>query len=330
MQHIYTGAAALALVLLSGSSARAQEVIGPQSPPEADRPAAASEPAPPAAKPAPEPYVSPFQLRGVNPGTAVRLDTTVAPFTDSTTKASANQTVSLLSASAKLSSHVAASMRIGAVRTDIDAPDGKGPSTGFTNLNLGVMYGTTFGRHVRLAMNTGVALPTASGGGNNGDPAMAAAMKSGMYTRAMMDNGMFTIQDVGVPFGLDLAYTRYGLTVQVETTVIPTVRVRGEAKQTDSTKVNSTSAFFVGYYILPSRLSVGGELHYQRFLSTPAAVAKDESMRSNLSVSGGVRTYFKVASNVTFRPGVSVGTGLAGAIADRGYQMVQVDVPFAF
>ena len=66
------------------------------------------------------------------------------------------------------------------------------------------------------------------------------------------------------------------------------------------------------------------------FPSTPDAVAKDESLRSNLSASAGVRTYFKVASNGMFGPAVSIGTGLAGAITGRGYSMVQVDIPVVF
>lgn len=57
---------------------------------------------------------------------------------------------------------------------------------------------------------------------------------------------------------------------------------------------------------------------------------KDSSQRDNLSAAAGVRASLPASDKVTMNPGVSYVRGLHGAIADAGYQMVQVDLPFSF
>jgi hypothetical protein len=321
MKSVVISCALLAVVSLS-ASARAEDK---------DEGAAVSPVATvTAAKPAPEPYVLPFQLRGVRPVTALRLDTTVAPFTDPKTHLGQTETVSFFSASGRVSDSVALSARFGVVRNDHPNPASSIAANGVTNVALGAMYGTKVARYLNLSASTGVVLPVGSGGGNSPDLDRAAAMKAGALARAGMDNGMFGVNELHIPLGLDAAYVRRGFTAQVEISLYTSVRARGEQRSPDKSKANATSGLFVGYFIVPRRFSVGAELRYQRFLSTPDAVAKDPSQRDNLTAGGGVRGHFQLASNVDFRPGLSYGAGLAGVAADRHYQMVGIDLPVVF
>jgi hypothetical protein len=268
----------------------------------------------------------------VNPSNVIRLDTTVAPFTDPKTGDGQVETISFLSASARLSPSFGLTTRAGIVRNDHAASAGGGreSTTGFTNVSVGGLYAKKLGQYFRFASNVGVSIPVAMGGGDNPSAAASSMMKAATYARGSMDNGFFNGNDLGFPFGADLAYTRRGFTAQVEVSVIPNVRVRGEQKQADSSKVNSTSGLAVGYFVVPRRLSLGVEAHYQRFLSTPDAVAKDESLRANLTASGGVRTYFNITETVKFRPGLAYCAGVVGPSADRGYRMVQADMAVQF
>ena len=290
------------------------------------------EPAVPSGKPAREPYAGPIQLRGVNTGNSIKTDTTVAPFTDPRTKDGQIETISFVSASARLSDRFGLTTRIGAVRNDHAAASGGGrdSTTGLTNLGVGGIFAQPLGPFFRFAANAGVSVPTAAGGGNTPSATMAATMKAASYARGSMDNSSFAPNDLGFSAGADLAFTRRQLTVQAEVTAIPSVRVQGEQKQVDKSKLNATSGLFVGYFVIPRRLSLGAEGHYQRYLSTPDAVAKDSSLRDNLTAGGGVRGYFDVSDDVKVRPRVSYFEGISGPSADRGYHMVQVDMAVQF
>ena len=306
---------AAAILLVGPSLARAQSPA--DKPPAPEAPSAIKAPA------AASPAISPFGLRGIGVGTGVRLDQTFAPY--SVADKNYFESVHLLSASYKVSDSVAISARTG---VDRYGESGGSTTTGFLNTVIGAQYATKLGRYFRAAGLLAVALPTANGGGNAPNPDVAAAHRAGSLARAMMVGVLFTPNEVYLPFGADLAFVAGGFTAQIEVTVAPGMRVRGETATVDSSKVNSVNGALVGYFLTPE-LSIGAELWYQRYLSTPAAVEKDSSLRDNLSFAGGARVHLKLAG-ATFRPGVSYGAGLRGQVADKHVQMLQIDVPVSF
>jgi outer membrane receptor protein involved in Fe transport len=122
---------------------------------------------------------------------------------------------------------------------------------------------------------------------------------------------------------------RSGVTAQLDGTVIPSVRAKAEATQPDTSKVNATAAFFLGYAFTRD-LSLGAEIRYQRYLTTPAAVEKDPSARDNLTAAAGPRFGIQLSDNVWVRPALSYGRGLRGPTEQQGFQMLQLDVPVTF
>lgn len=269
------------------------------------------------------PVVAAFGLRGVGAGSGIRLDQTFAPY--AVADKSYFESVHFLSGSYKLSDSFAISARTG---VDRYGPSGASTTTGVLNTALGIQGATKVGSWFRFAASSGVVLPTANGGGNSPNPDVAAAHKAGNLARAFMSGSMFAANEVTFPLGVDLAFVAKGFTAQIETGLSAAFRVRGEQATVDANKVNTGSGILVGYYVLPE-LSVGAELWYQRYLSTPTAVAKDSTQRDNLSVAGGVRAQVK-AAGTTFRPGVSYGVGLRGQVSDKHVQMVQIDLPVSF
>jgi hypothetical protein len=173
-----------------------------------------------------------------------------------------------------------------------------------------------------------LALPLGSGGGDDGDPARMAAQKAAAVARSSMDNSMFAVNDLTPTVGLDVAYVAHGLTIQAEATLFELIRVRGEAVQPDAYKTNFTTGLHAGFFLV-SWLCVSGELRYQRFLTTPAAVAMNPAARDNLTAAGGLRVLLKLGGTV-FRPGVSVARGLDAPLSDRDYSIFQLDLPFTF
>ena len=83
---------------------------------------------------------------------------------------------------------------------------------------------------------------------------------------------MFAVNYMTGIAGVGFAYVDHKFTAQVEATVLQLFRVRGDhaAARTDSTRTNATAGLHLGYFIIP-QLSLGGELRYQRWLSTPPA-----------------------------------------------------------
>jgi hypothetical protein len=140
---------------------------------------------------------------------------------------------------------------------------------------------------------------------------------------------MFAVNDLGLVPGVDVAYVAHGLTVQAEASLGQLVRTRGEAAQSDATRTNFLSGVHVGYFVLPF-LAAGVEGRYQRWLTTPAAVAKDSSMRDNLTAALGLRAVVPLSGGRRMLPGVSVAMGFRGPVGDRDYRIVQADLPIAF
>jgi hypothetical protein len=82
---------------------------------------------------------------------------------------------------------------------------------------------------------------------------------------------------------------RSGLTLQAEATLFELARVRGAKVDPDPYKTNLTTGGHVGYFVL-LWLCVSAELRYQRYLSTPKAVAMTPTARDNPTIAFGLRT----------------------------------------
>lgn len=288
-------------------------------------PAVAAAEAPPAPA-APAPYSLPWQLRPAAALSVVRSDTSLA-FSEGM-GGDATTATSMMLLSYKATLHLAPMVRLGIVR---HAPPGAMPGSGtaFVNPALGAFYGGTFGPDVRFSAFLGVALPLGMGGGNTPDPGVAAAARAGVLARSSLDNAMFAVNYATAFPGLDVAWVRDGFTAQLEVTILQLVRTRGEQVEKDSARTNSAVGLHLGYFLVP-QLSIGAELRYQRWLSTPAAVAADDALRDNLTLAVGPRAHFKLGDRLWFRPGVSYTRGLDDPMSRQSYHIVQLDLPFPF
>jgi hypothetical protein len=88
----------------------------------------------------------------------------------------------------------------------------------------------------------------------------------------------------------------------------------------------------VGYFLLPT-LSVGGELRYQRWLSTPTTPTGAGIASANMdtvTMAVGPRAHFPFGKGMWFRPGLSYSRGLDAPLKDSAYNMVQIDLPISF
>jgi hypothetical protein len=146
-----------------------------------------------------------------------------------------------------------------------------------------------------------------------------------------MDNALFAPNDLALITGASAAYVDGGLTVQAEATLFELIRVRGAAVQPDKEKTNLTSGLYAGYFVV-KQVSIGGELRYQRYLSTPSFVAADptSAIRDTLSAAVGVRTHWKLDATQWIRPGVSYTRGLDDPMKGRSFNIVQLDLLYAY
>ena len=182
---------------------------------------------------------------------------------------------------------------------------------------------------LRLAAFAGVALPFGQGGGNDPDMEKRAAIGAGVPARSSLDNALFAVNDAVPTVGLGLAHIADGLTLQLEATVLQLLRARGDEVQKDSSKTNFTSGFHAGYFLLDA-LSLGAELRYQRWLSTPAFVSDELGNRDQLTFAVGPRVNFRVGDSIVMRPGLALALPLDDPMKKGDYRIVQLDVPVAF
>jgi len=306
----------------------------------------------------------PFHLRPAAAVNVVRLDNVLGMYdaTDATVKGTTGgslkgmKEVSILNAGYRFAPDFGILARIGVANNfpNKDHPNTPGAKVknGFalTNGLLFVSYAPSFmGGDIRTAFYLGVTAPIASGGGNHGDAAARTVNATSMMVRSAMDNALFAVQDLAVIPGVDIAYVKYGLTLQLEVTYLEIMRVRGgddkalPSYQSDVVKRNLVAGLFAGYAIIP-QLSAGVELRYQRWLKPPHAIrdARDkdhpkysddtqkigDTRLQNMAVALGLRGNFKVGEKTFFRPALSYAMGLAGEIGDQKYHLIQVDFPF--
>ncbi|HET6346785.1 MAG TPA: hypothetical protein VFH51_17760, partial [Myxococcota bacterium] len=235
--------------------------------------------------------------------------------------------VSMLAASYKLTSEFAPFVRVGVLHADLPGGDS---AVVMSNVAMGGHYVRKVCQDVRLTLTLGAVLPVGSAAGNSPNAVEGRAMRAGPPARSAMDNALFGSNDLSLFPGVGLAYVAHGFTVQAEATVIQAWRVQGEKVQPDAAKSNFTTGLFAGYFLVP-QLSVGVELDYQRFLSTPAAVRQDptRASRDTLTAGGGLRAHIKLGDWAWVRPGISYARGLDQPTGGAGanYSVIQLDVP---
>lgn len=318
----------------AASPVRAQEG---EPPPSGD---AESPPPDPGTKPKKPPYSLPWQLRPVIAGNALRSDTSIMMVKPSGADSGSTTIATSLLFSYKVTDELAPLVRLGYVTHSPAKPSAVEDSgSAFLNPVLGALYAPKLAGPIKLGAFLGVALPFGSNGGDDPEPKNTQALGAGFNARAQMDNAMFAVNYFTVFPGVGVAYVADGLTVQAELTVLQLMRVRAKddtkpGYEPDSSKTNLTSGVHVGYFVIPM-LSLGAELRYQRWLSSPERPPVDarDSTRDNLSVAAGPRFHFEVGEKMWLRPGIAYARFLdkpANSDAIDSHHIVQIDVPFAF
>lgn len=284
----------------------------------------------PAAPPKPPPYSIPFGLRPALAVNVVRLDTALGLFKDPVSGESGSTFVGTLLASKKLSDNVSALIRVGMVsNSPPNTAMDPGSGTGFMNPVIGINYMHKLD-DFRITPFLGMAFPLGNGGGSKPDAAQALARNDGIFTRSALDNAMFAVNDFVIFPGLDIAFIKGGLTLQLEATVLQLRRVRGnDTVQPDAMRTNFTSGFHAGYFFVP-QFSFGAELRHQRWLSTPAAVAANDKLRDNTTFAFGPRFHIKVSETAWLRPAVTYTIPLDDPMSDREYKIIQLDIPLIY
>jgi hypothetical protein len=332
-----------AITAASAGAARAEDPPAPAPLPPAPEAAAAlpaetavaSATVTPAAAPAPPPppYSIPWQLRPVAATNVIRSDTAFALY-DNGAGAKGNTVATMLLASYKLTPSLAPMVRLGFVKND--APAAVVDGTSFVNPIVGATYARRVDA-IRWAAFLGATIPIGMGGGNTPDQGAANADKAAVSARSAMDNAMFAVNYFTAIAGGDIAYVDHRVTLQAEATLFQLFRVRGDtaASSTDSTRTNSTVGLHAGVFIIPA-LSLGGELRYQRWLSTPTQLVMGNKVdiadfaKDTVTVAIGPRAHFAVGKGMWLRPGISYARGLDRPLTDASYNVIQVDVPLVF
>jgi hypothetical protein len=290
-------------------------------------PALAQAPAP-AASPRPAPYSLPWLLRPIAAVSVVRLDETVAFSEDAARRTSAATAVTSLTASWKLTPRWVPVFRQTWVHQSVSPANASASGAAFSNPLLGVSYVRPLGGAWRASGFLSSTIPVGSGGGEHPDPGAAAAIAAAVPARSAMDNALFAVNYWTLIGGAGLARVTPGSTLQVEATVLQLSRVRGPESQ-DAHRTNFTAGLHAGRFVTP-RLSLGAELRLQRWMTDAAPVRADPRAREQLTFGVGPRLHFKLRGGHWLRPGLSYSRALDAPMRKRGYDVVQLDVPFAF
>ncbi len=286
-------------------------------------PSASAQPSPPP----PPPYSLPWLLRPATTATVVRLDTTVAFHEDATSGASGHTLVESLIASRKVSARLAPLFRLSWVRLSL--PDGSREPSGraFSNPLAGLSYVRPLAGPWRLSLFGATTVPIGQGGGDAPDPGAAAAIARGIPARSAMDNALFAVNYWTVIGGVGAARVTRVATLQAEATVLQLVRVRGASTQ-DGSRTNLTLGLHAGHFLTP-RVSLGGELRLQRWMTDAAPVRANPQARETVTAAFGPRFHFKWGKRWV-RPGLSYTQALDHPLDTQHYRMLQIDVPVVF
>jgi len=287
-----------------------------------------------AATPPPPPYSLPWQLRPLTVGNVLRSDTSVAFYKDAAGNAGSAQ-VTMLLASYKITPELAPVVRLGFVKND--APGMAADGSSFINPVVGMAYSHRLSAF-RLAAFLGGTIPIGQGAGQTPSAGAAGADAAGISVRSGMDNSMFAVNYLTGIAGLGFGYIGRGFTAQAEATLFQLFRVRGNdltASAPDATRTNATMGLHLGYFVIP-QLSLGGDLRYQRWLSTPdrlvmgAKVPFADANLDNVTFGVGPRGHFALGKGMWIRPGISYSQGLDAPLSSSKYRMLQVDIPVVF
>jgi hypothetical protein len=232
---------------------------------------------------------------------------------------------SMLAVSYKATASLAPLVRLGLVH---DSPPTGDAGTAFLNPVVGATYVIPLSPELRLALFLGVTVPVGGGGGNTPDRATRGALAAGIAARSSMDNAMFAVNYLTAFPGVDLALVSGGFTAQVEATLFQLTRVRGDLIDKDSSRTNFTTGLHVGYFVVPM-LSFGAELRYQAWLSNPT-LPDGDPRRDTATFAVGPRLHLKLGETEWLRPGIAYARALDKPMTDQKYNIVQVDIPFAF
>ena len=275
----------------------------------------------------PAPYSLPWLLRPAMPGSVLRLDETMAFLEDPASGEAGGTYVTSLIATWRASPSWVPIFRQTFIH---DAPPGSGtPSANaFSNPLLGINYFHPLRAGWRWTGFFASTIPVGSGGGDDPDPGKAAAQSAAVPARSAMDNALFAVNYWTVIGGLGLARVTPGLTLQAEVTVLQLFRVRGPESQ-DGSRTNLTAGLHAGHFFSP-RISLGAEVRLQNWLTDAAPVRNDPSARQQLTLGLGPRLHFKLGGGRVLRPGLSYTRAFDDPMDRSGYDVVQVDVPFAF
>ena len=273
-------------------------------------------------------YSLPWLLRPAIPGNVVRVDETMAFYEDPVTGEAGQTYVTSLIFSYKLSPAVALILREAWVS---NSPPESGPDpsgSAFSNGAVGANISCPFGNGWRWTAFVGSNIPWGSGGGDDPDPGDAAALTAGNAARSQMEGSLFAVNYWTMIFGGDLTYVSPEISLQAEATFFQLTRVRGPETQ-DSARANFTAGVHAAHFFGPSA-SLGAEFRVQRWLSDVSAVASDPEARAQFSFGIGPRFHIKMGDKAWFRPGISYTRYLDHPLSAKNYNIVQLDLPFAF
>jgi hypothetical protein len=275
-----------------------------------------------AQQPAPPPYSLPWLLRPAAAGTVLRVDQTFASY-ESGGEARDTRVTSLI-ASYRLSPRWAPVARVTFVHDETETKGG----SGLSNPLLGVTYARPLSGAWRFAGFAAFTLPVGSGGGDDPDPGAAFAVPKAIPARSAMENALFAVNYFTLIGGASVARVTPGLTFQAEVTVLQLMRARGPESQ-DESRTNFTAGLHAGHFFSP-KVSLGGELRLQRWLTDAAPVRADEAARETVTFGVGPRFHFKLSGKRWVRPGISWSRALDDPLKGQGYDMISIDVPVSF
>lgn len=289
---------------------------------------AQEEPSAPAVKP-PAPYVLPWALRPIIAPTVVRLDSSLG-FYDAPSGEGATTFVTGVLGGYKVPGTGGPTEGLSLFGKLTVATDSVAGGSIVANPILGAGYAGRFGHALRWNAGLFTALPLGMGGGNDPLASQAGVRGKAILTRAAMENAIYASNDLVIFPGVGFAWVDHGVTLQAEATLLMLIRVRGEERQPEDFKVNLTTGFFAGYFVVPKMLSLGLELRYQRWLQGPNALEMNPAATDNLTLAGGVRFHHEIEPGKWLRCGISYARALDAPMTDANYNLVQVDCPLLF
>jgi len=308
------------VVFLLASAAAADEAPPPQATVVA--PAPLQKPA--VAETAPL-YSSPWMMRSLMAGNALRFDNSVAAYNDNKGKSGLSN-VTLISGGYRVWRNLQLSMKLGVVEL---LPNGAPAGYSVLNGVIGALYSVKLPRGFYITPSLGFSLPWGMGGGDGPDATTVAANKAGALNRQVLEGSIFGVNFLAINPGVSVGWVKYGVTVQLDAQIFQSFRVRGsDATEPDHMKTNFWGGLHLGYFIIP-QLSIGSEVHYQRYLTDVAAVTKDPNARDAVSGSIGLRGHFRSGRTI-IKPGASYTRTVVGQGAVQNLNVVQLELAFNF